>query len=283
MLSIFLKIGTKSITLGHKCTYRIVSTEGLEAGQYRHLLSENAVLDGACVESTRVLARTVKLVFDVVCDDPEGMHRRFLLSFFHPGVDGIMTVSRTDCKRQIGCRVAELSFRQQTAYQPLRVHVTLLCPDPFFTDTEDKVVAMHSTVPLFSFPFTSLTGVGLTAGAVSRCYDVVVENTGDLPVGVCAGLTVLSDGSGNVKNPGITCGGEGVKLLDTLTEGDEVTISTCPGGKKILKNGENTYLFARTSIFFEIPAGKSTVSFTADSGKTLLSGTLSYRCRYLGV
>ncbi len=283
MLNIFLKIGNRSVTLGHKCTYRIVSTEGLEAGEYRLILSENALLDGARVDGLRVLPRTVKLVFDVVCDDPDGVHRASLLSFFHPAADGVMTVTRSGCRRQIGCRVSALSFRQQTAYQPLRVSVTLLCPDPFFTDAEDKTASIDTVAPLLSFPLTSLKGSGVSGSAVTRSYDVVIDNTGDLPIGVRAVFTVLSGKTGSVQNPGIACGGEGVKLLDTLTAGDEVTVSTCPGSKKILKNGKNTYLFSRTSIFFEIPAGKSTVSFTADSGKTLLSGTVSYRCRYLGI
>ena len=283
MLNIFLKIGNRSVTLGHKCTYRIVSTEGLEAGDYRLLLSENALLDGARVDGFRTLPRTVKLVFDVVCDDPNGVHRASLLSFFHPASEGVMTVTRNSCRRQIGCRVSALSFRQQTAYQPLRVSVSLLCPDPFFTDAEDKTASIDTSAPLLFFPLTSLKGFGVSAGAAARSYDIVIDNTGDLPIGVRAVFTVRNGMTGSVQNPGIVCGGEGVKLLDTLTAGDEAVISTCPGSKKILKNGENSYLFSRTSIFFEIPAGKSTVTFTADSGKTLLSGTVSYRCRYLGI
>lgn len=68
-----------------------------------------------------------------------------------------------------------------------------------------------------------------------------------------------------------------------MKNGDVYMVSTEPGNKRIEKNGVGNFCFDRSSVFFSVPRGSSTITITADSGVDFIRSVLSYSERYLGI
>ena len=92
-------------------------------------------------------------------------------------------------------------------------------------------------------------------------------------------------GTAGTVNPVITREEDGayIRILTTLAVGDTLTVSTVPGAKYVLKNGENCLRFDRGSTFFPLLCGKNTLHISADAMPEPPDTVIAYRNRYFGV
>lgn len=164
----------------------------------------------------------------------------------------------------------------------LHTTVNLICPDPWFYDTEETVKEFKQAVPLLTFPFNSIKNVGITSGVFYRSELATVNNTGDTDIGVVIEVEAM----GAVSNPmailldGL---GTGVSTIVNMNTGDKLAISTIPRQKSIKLNGQNVFLFERSSVFFQLPRGETTIQVTATAGASNMINSIRYRLKYLGV
>jgi len=280
-LEITLQMGNRKIEIGAASVYRLLSASGLEASDYSLVLSENALLDGAYVDSKKVLPRPIDISFDVSDRANTEAYRQLLISFFDPKAEGILTVRRNNVSRRIGFELAAVKMKQPHLYDILNVSLSITCPDPYFRDGSDQVRAMMDYIPLLTFPFNSYHLTGITAGLQRKISTVTINNTGDADIGIQ--VDFLADG-GTVTNPQVMLGdGSYVRVLDVLDIDDTLKITTEPGNKRIEKNGESLFRFDRRSVFFMLPRGESTVTISADVGANNMSTSLTYSLKYLGV
>lgn len=268
----------KQLSISDTSPYRLLEVKGLESTGVQLDLAKRAAMDGAEVRGCVGEARRISILFEASPEAFDEEKRRFLIGFFVPGGEGVLTVDRGLSERRISYRIAGAEFEQPTLFDPLRVRVKLVCPEPWFEDARVESVSLFDEAPLLSFPFTSYLGAGVTAGYRSRTKFLYMENEGDLPAGVRASFHVLSDG---VVEPYLHFSGKRVTVKAEVKRGDLIEISTVAGNKFVRVNGQDVP-FARESNFFSLPLGRSLLIVGAQSGSVHLSGEISCRFRYLG-
>lgn len=279
VFSMALSSGGVSVGIGRGEILRPISLDGTSSGSYRIFFEEDSRFDGAVVMGKRLAPRRIDMLLEVSVPEESERMRSVLISFLNPKDDCLLTVCRGGKTRTIRCSVEEAEFIQPTLYDMLRVRLRLFCAYPYFSDPDDTGVSGTKTLPLFAFPFVSYTGAGAAAGLVSVTNEIVVNNRGDTDAGFTASLSA----SGRVKNPYLSLCGSVIRIIDTMKEGDVFTVRTVPGDKFIQKNGVPCFCFDRTSVFFTLPRGKSTVCYGSEEGEEALSVTVVFNNSYLGI
>lgn len=283
-ITIEFHIGSEKIEISKTSIYRLVAggALGLEAADFETLTTEYASMDGGYLDGVKIPPRQISIKFEVSSLPQTETIRKKLISFFAPRKQGTLIVHRADRSRKIAFYVANApEFKQDNIiYQKLQVTVDLVCPDPFFEDAEETTVEFLKPAALLSFPFNSLSGVGITSGVLIVSDHASLTNNGDVPVGIVC--DILAKG-GTIVNPKISLNGQYVRVLRTLTPGDTVRIDTNKGRKNIYINGESKFIFDRKSIFFDLPVGASDIVVSADAGIEDAKSSFTYSFKYLGV
>lgn len=274
--SIHLTNGRSDILISKNSIYRLISAKGLESGDYDIFSSANSQLHGASVISRRIKPRRITLEFEA---DGGEFSRSDLISFFNPLLDGTLTVTREANVRSIKYIPEKAEFSQPTLFDPLCIKATLYCAAPFFTNPRDTAVSNKTSVPMLTFPFTSIKGVGITSGLEISANTFSISNPGDVDVGISVTLRA----QGRVVNPYVASNGREIRILDKIEEGDVYEICTVPGSKSLVKNGVNVFNFDRKSDFFTLSPGISSVVIGADVGADLIYSDIVYNVKYLGI
>lgn len=277
--SIKISSSVDSIEISQSSVFRPLSAEGFACCDYSIASSDNMLMDGEYIHGRKINARVIELSFEVFQISGSEVYRDRLIHFLNPKNDFKIEVQRGKAKRSIDCILKNAKFVQPTLRSSVIVNVAFLCPNPYFVDDEETVYSDTSSVSLFSFPFNSLSGHGITMGRSYKSNVFNVENRGDTDIGIV--VTIYA--SGKVVNPKVSLGDKYVKINDTMVDGDVYMISTRPGGKRIEKNGKGNFCFDRSSTFFSVPVGSGTVSVTADSGEEYIRSVISYQEMYLGI
>lgn len=283
---ITMQIGARTLTISKTSLYRLISISGIESADYVADVQNYAGMDGGYISAYRVPARSIDLSFAVDRypwqDDTVEDTRAALISFFAPRADITLTIERAGRVRCISGRLrGSVTFTQANIIEDkLTVTVPLICPDPYFRDSEITSQGARRYAPLMSFPYVSMAGVGMTAGIAVNSDSVIIDNAGDTSMGIVATLSCYG---GAVTNPKISCGAAYVRLLRECVQGDIIVIDTRQGRKGITVNGTSVFLFDRASIFFEVAAGKSQIDVSADANVGNMQATISYERRWLGV
>ena len=283
-IALMLDVGGRLITIAKDSPYRLAEggLRGVEAADYRLSMENNALTDGGYIASEAFDAREISITFGVADKAHTEAHRRLLLRYLNPKRQVTLTVTRTGVTRKIQGRIdGEIEFEQPNIRENyLYVTVNLLCPDPWFYDPEPVTHEFKKAVPLLTFPFNSLAGVGVMSGLVWRSDELEVDNPGDDAMGILA--TIKANGA--IKNPKLTLdGGDYVRLISTLNSGDTAKISTVPKQKNIWINEASALVYDRQSVFFSVPAGKHTLVLSADSGAENAATSVACYFKYLGV
>jgi len=289
-----LRLGERMITIGGASSpYRLLSSgfSGGEAAEAVTDCMEHAQLDGALVLSRHLSGRDLTLTFEIADYDNREKYRAELLSFFDPMADGTLTVIRQGAdgktvSRSAACMLSgRMTMTQETLSSYIRVKVPLYCPDPYFFSDVTETAASRVASPLFSFPLTVTEDTGVVSGLIRHDDTVTVWNLGDAPTGFLLCLRAVdSGGTAGIANPVITREEDGayIRILTTLAVDDTLVISTVPGAKYVLKNGDNCLRFDRGSSFFPLLRGKNTLRISSDAMPEPPDTVISYRNRYFG-
>lgn len=291
--SITISSGYDSVVISSESVFRPLSVEGMACCEPSIASSDNMLVDGSYIHARKINERIIKLSFEVFPMNGEAtpmeagiysmnsfeVYRNKLIHFLNPKKDFKMTIQRGNAKRSIDCILKSAKIVQPTLRSAVTVEAAFLCPLPYFADDEETIYSHISSVPLFSFPFNSVSGYGITMGKSYKTNVFNIENRGDVDIGVV--VTIYADGK--VVNPKISFGDKYIKINDTMQSGDVYMISTEQGNKRIEKNGDSNFCFDRSSVFFSVPCGSGTVTITADSGEEYIRSVFSYQERYLGI
>lgn len=283
-IKITISIGNRLVTIAKDSVYRLPQggITGIESADLEAILTEYAAMDGGYLEAVKVPPRNIGLSFVINDRSRTEELRNDLISFFSPKKPGTLTIERGGRKRKIGfCLSERPQFVQDNIISDkLRVNLSLICPDPYFQDVNPSVVNFMHPLPLLTFPFNSVAGVGITAGILVVTDTATLVNDGDVPVGIVCDITASG---GTVTNPKITMNGQYVRVIKTLEIGDTLSIDTNQGRKDIYFNGESQFIFDRKSVFFQLPVGENTIVISADAGVKDAKASFTYSFKYLGV
>lgn len=266
----------QTILAGGDYDFKIIRAEGFAASDYEFSTSVNAQMDGMNVTGRRTAAR--ELYVEIACSDEE---RERVIAFHNPNIDGKLTVTINGQTRWISYIVQSLKLAQDNLYDPFIYQLTMLCPQPYFLDMSDFGKDLAASVPLCAFPFVWLEGREYATDYRQFSSNFLVVNSGDLDTG----LKVVFIAQDVVRNPKLSLqNGQYIRVLTELMQGDELSIETSKGKKRILLNGVNMMSrIDRKSTFIGLAPGENVLTYDADEGYMNLEVRLYYTPMYLGV
>lgn len=167
-----------------------------------------------------------------------------------------------------------------------RIQISIICPDPFFKDTETGVYLFSNVIDLFSFPFAIEETPGVPISQVGEYVEIAITNNSDYETGVV--ITMLANGS--VSNPTIynMTTNENFSLNITMQAGDEITIDTRRGNKSVslTRNAVVTNILndmTENSEWLNLIVGDNIFSYTCDTGAENLDITVTLQPIYEGM
>jgi phage-related protein len=283
-IKLIINIGGEQIIIARDSVYRLLAggITGIESADLEAVISEYAAMDGGYIDAVRVPPRHISVLFAVDERKQTEELRKKLIAFFSPRKQGTLIVERANRSRKIRFYLSEQpEFIQDNIIEDrLHVRVNMICPDPYFEDVTPTTVNFMKPLPLLTFPFNSLAGVGITAGVLEITDTTTLVNNVDMPVGIICDITA---NGGTVTNPKIAMNGQYVRVIKTMAIGDTIQIDTNKGQKNIYFNGESQFIFDRKSIFFQLPVGENTIVISADAGIKDAKASFTYSFKYLGV
>lgn len=281
-----------SITLGDEFNpFVLIDVTGLYEMDAEVNTNDNGVLDGASYVGSRIKARNI--VLTIVDKTSHGERRNFLYSLFKPKRKGTLTYYEKDGdfkeERSIEYHVESISSTSQTSARTTTI--SLICPDPYFSDNEDTEVSMTAWDNGFEFEHEFLEeGEEFATLIVQKMVEFYNDSSMDQ-----LGMEIVIDVEGEVVNPRvyhlesnsyIQIGTDSNPF--TLEYGDELIISTVTNNKNVylvrdgVKTNINEYI-DENSTYIQLISGTNTISYTASSGEDNMRVLIKYLNKYLGV
>ncbi len=275
--------GGESITLKQSRPYFLTKIDG--TGNIRQTVNTFKApdQDGAFYISSTLDMRNITLEGTIVANTPDEayIHRQRLLQIFSPKLRGTLLYRG----RQISCVVEEAGFTVSSRQRIPNFFISLLCPSPFFETLDEIREELASWMPLFEFEL-EIPGGGMEFGARQPSQIITVDNIGD----VSCGCEIVFQALGTVTNPELLNieTGEYIRLLTTMSAGDELRVYTHFAGKRVVSvNGQaitNAFSLLDTgSVFFQLAAGINTLRYDASVNMDLLEVSIYFRPQFLGV
>ncbi len=279
----YINADGRSITLKQNRPYFLKKIDG--TGNIRQTVNTFKApdQDGAFYISSTLDMRNIILEGTVVADTPDDAYarRQLFLKIFSPKLNGTLVYR----DRQIACVVEEAGFTVSSRQRIPNFFVSLLCPSPFFETLDEVREELASWIPLFKFAL-EIPESGMEFGMRQPSQIITVENIGD----VSCGCEIVFQALGTVTNPELLNidTGEYIRLLTTMSAGDELRVYTHFAGKRVVSvNGTvitNVFSLLDTgSTFFQLTAGVNTLRYDASVNMELLEVSIYYRPQFLGV
>lgn len=260
----------------------IVELSGIDAPVVELFTEKNAIGDGDVVTGKRVASRTIKIEASTRVKALNTQMRILLAAFFNPThtfdvqfIYGDLTRTARDC------RIKAMEMPTGNIYDRFRIKLTLMSPNGYLEAGGINGGDINNVLPRFGWPYISIAdnNKGALWGAFEYANALTFDNDGDAPTYVRAIFTVA--GADTVKNPTLTHGDNFIKVLTTLSHGDELEIDT---EKRIVRlNGVNKLnLVSKDSNFsgMKMGVGAQSFGFSADTHEDQLSVRIYYAKRY---
>ena len=239
--------------------------------------------DGAFYISSTLDMRNIILEGTIVADNPDDAYakRQHFLQVFSPKLNGTLVYRN----KQISCVVEEAGFTVSTRQRIPNFFVSLLCPSPFFETLEEVREELASWIPLLEFEL-EIPMTGMEFGMRQPSQIITVDNIGD----VSCGCEIVFRALGTVTNPELLNidTGEYVRLLTTMSAGDELRVYTQFASKRVVSISGSVItnafsLLDTSSVFFQLAAGLNTLRYDASVNMELLEVSIYFRPQFLGV
>lgn len=239
--------------------------------------------DGAFYISSTVDMRNITLEGTIVANTPDEAyeHRKRLLRIFTPKKQGTFFYRG----RQIPCVVEESALTASSRERAPNFFISLLCPSPFFETPDEVRVELAAWESRFEFPL-QITSPGIEMGARQPSQIITVDNIGD----VACGCRIMFKALGTVTNPELlnVDTGEYIRIIKTMTAGEEISVYTHFAGKRITDLVGQTetsafHLLDTGSTFLQLTAGRNVMRYNASFNMDLLEVSIFYRPQFLGV
>ncbi len=253
--------------------------------------SENTAIDGSTYQGSVTKMRNIVLTLR---DKPGADHqynRNLLYNLFKPKSAGTFTYYEDD---DADAKIIEYYVETidiDSVKRARQATVSLLCPDPFFTDPEDLTVTMAGWDALWEFEHEFQDGGEEFGARVAEYLKTIENSTGIEGIGLTITITAL----GSVTNPSVTHVESG-EVIEVGTEsnplelvlGNQVVITTGTNNKHVylVQDGVQTEInqyLSEDSEFIQLISGTNTIGYFADNGEEYMTVEISYRYKYLGV
>ena len=243
--------------------------------------TSNAGNDGSHFVSDQIPERSIEITLGFKCDDAEEAKER-LYSIFSPKSIGTMIYQSPLKTRKIEYRVVKVNT-VLTDY-PMKMQVSLICNNPYFTDIKSKSSVMSAVKPLFTFPFTFNGPFMFGERMKSVIENFVNESVINIyPIIEFKAISALSNPS--IMNINTY---EKMKVNVSLEAGDIIIIDTRLG-KKSITEISGSYAINKFNAmdidftFFKLYVGDNYLKYDADVNPAGLQTTVTWENLYGGV
>lgn len=269
--------------------FLLLNCDGLYSVSNNINMIENSLIDGSTFVGSMLKMRNI--ILTIAENDNHLKNRNLIYQLFKPKALGRLiyheTCGEEEISRTIDYYVESILFdsikRVRTA------QVSLLCPDPLFTDLEDIKISMSSWKRLFTFPHEfndTVFGKRVNEKLKSVYNDSATDNIG---------IKIVITAEGNVKNPSIfhVEKNQYIKIGNShkhlnLKYGDQVIITTETNNKNVhmIRDGNkiniNEYLDESTE-YIQLKFGSNTFRYSAEEGENSMLVEISFKYKYIGV
>lgn len=282
-----------SITFGEEgfTPFFLATVDGLYQSKNSLYISDNTMTDGGTYQGSIAKKRNIVLY---VMDNPQSedfiynqYNRDLLYSLFRKDEKGTLIYTENGKSRKIdyyseGVKRANKGSRLFS--------ISLICPNPMFTDENSHTVSMADWLDGFEFIHEFIEDgeeLGYRSGErlVNIVNDIATNNIG---------LTIVMEAIGNVTNPSIihvetekkTFIGSTANPF-SMVRGDKLTITTATNNKHVRLTHEgvttevNEYL-TEDSEFIQLMYGNNNIAYDADVGEDYLTVDITYSYEYEG-
>lgn len=239
--------------------------------------------DGSTYIDSVLQERPISLEVVILADKSTLLEKRqYFASVFNPKLGkGVLRYENGETIREIEAVPEGIpvfpSGRENRGPTFQKALINLICPNPFWMDTNAQNIKLEDFVAHFRFPFC------FPVRFASRGDSRVVVNDGDVPAPIKVTFR------GEAINPKITnlTTGEFIKVNRSIPSGYSLVINTEFGRKEvkiIAPDGveENAFHYIDLeSTFFLLQVGENKLSFITDGGRPEVY--VEYRSRYVGV
>lgn len=262
--------------------FLLLEAEGLYEFNVNVNMSDVSMGDGAIYEGSNIEKRNIVLY---IADYTEHWNRRNqLYQLFKPRSKGTLIYSEDENSRQIEYYVE--SVLVESIKRVRKATVSLLCPDPFFSDMFDVNVIMNGWKSNFEFPHQFVADKEQFGIRIIKQIETINNDSID-----DLGMEIIIKASGEVINPslrdiyketfikvGTTDRPLNMKLNDVLI------INTCNNAKNVYFNGKKINNFLNEdSTFLQLSTEDNVLRYDADSGMENMLVTIRFRKKFLGV
>ena len=270
----------QQIELTHNEAYVIESIEGIDPPEAVINVVKNANADGSVFNSAYVNER--QIIITLAINGPAEDNRINLYKYFKNKYPTRLYYKNgaRDVYIDGYCKNIQISFfnLKQIA------QIIIICPDPFFKDSDNELINFSSIDPLFEFPFEIEEPIAFSEILAEVQKNII--NNGDVDAGIKLTINI----TGSVTNPIIYNSetNQYFKLNASFQAGDEIVIDTGFMKKSVTltRNGAITSLvnvIQSGSTWLQLNPGDNLLTMSADSGSEYLSAYILVSDLYEGV
>lgn len=279
-----------------KSGFVIQSITGLGPGKANINTSNLSTSDGAIYNSARLPSRNIVISIKYLWKNTIEEARQLSYKYF-PIKRSVTLLIETDNRNAMIDGYVESNdpdiFSKEEGSD-----ISIICPDPFFYDANEKTITSFSTIEgIFEFPFSneSLSDPKLEFSIIRDVVDRIVNYNGDHEIGITITIRAMGD-AGDITFYNVDTGEKLVVYstkIETLTgtgitNGDEIVICTVKGHKSatLIRNAHSTNILNcinRDADWFQLVKGINTFAYMASSGGNFLRVEISNQIIYEGI
>lgn len=261
--------------------YPVVNASGLTPASATINTSNIASVDGTFFNSSATNQRNIVLTITPNIE-PESA-RLFLYQFFKPKYP--ITLFFKTKFREVYIDGYVETFEGGLYEQKQSFQISVICPQPFFTDVSTDTIKQSKVIDNFTFPFSTPES-GIVLSSIVTLEGGAIMNKGEETTGAIIELSAR----GTVLEPTVynRTTGEKFTVQVELRAGDLVRIDTRRGEKSVilLSHGETTNILNRItqdSKWLTLPTGENIFTFGCVYGDTNLDVIYHVSALYEGV
>lgn len=268
-------------TYDHDATeFFLVSLDGVYKVKNRVNTSQNATTDGSSLSGDALEQRNIVITANMRRN--YGANRDHLSRVFKVHSWGTFYHEEDGKTRKIRYYVEDIDVAEKGIIRPITI--SLICPDPYFTDDTPTHIEMASWESGFEFP-AEIPEEGMEFGSRSKETIIPVDNDSTTAIGIQ--MTIIAEDT--VINPSImnVTTGETLKLLCTMLPNDQIVITTEQGSIDVVlyRDGEkhdyNWTVDEDNEGYVQLETGRNYINYTADSGGDYMSVNFDFENCYV--
>lgn len=238
--------------------YNVVATEGLTPVAATINTTGNGVVDGTFYNSSFLSERNI--ILTMVPDGDIEEKRLELYKIFRP--KSLVRVYIKSKLRNVYIESRVESVESDLHVKRQSITVSLIAPQPYFLNVDEKVYNQTAVISDLEFPF-EIPQEGLEFGNITKERDITIVNEGE----ETSGLIMEIIATDTAVNPVIynKTTREKFCIREQMLRGDKIEINTHKGQKKIEMNRGSV----KTNLLNEIE--KNSKWLTVETGKNIFS------------